>query len=127
MQMDWRNGILVLAVAAGLTPFAGRAQAQQTTMVMHATATKTYTGVVGDDMCGVKHSMGGSDADCTRMCVKGGSNYALIVGEKAYTLDTSDKKALATLGKLAGKKVVVTGTLKGDTLTVRSVAAPLTR
>ncbi|MGH9481833.1 MAG: hypothetical protein ACRD1L_07040 [Terriglobales bacterium] len=84
----------------------------------------SYTGVVGDDMCGVKHTMGGSDTDCTHMCVKGGSNYALIVGDKAYTLATTDKKALATLFKLAGKRAVVHGTLNGTTLAVSSVAAP---
>jgi hypothetical protein len=47
----------------------------------------------------------------------------LVVGEKVYTLDASDKAALATLDKQAGKNATVTGTLDGDTITVSSVAA----
>ena len=84
----------------------------------------TVTGVVGDAMCGVKHSMGGNDADCTKECVKGGaSDYALIVGDKALTLKTSNENTKAELNKLAGKKATVTGERDGDTITVASVEA----
>jgi len=64
----------------------------------------------------------GSAADCTRGCVAKGSKYALVVGDKVYTLDTSDKAALTSLDKLAGDKAKVTGTLKGDTIEVASVS-----
>jgi hypothetical protein len=84
---------------------------------------QSYTGVVSDGMCGAKHMMPGDDASCTRECVSKGSKYALVVGDKVYTLDTSDKAALATLDKQAGAKVTVTGTEKGDTITVESVKA----
>jgi hypothetical protein len=83
----------------------------------------SYTGVVSDAMCGAKHMMSGDDASCTRACVSKGSKYALVVGDKVYTLDTTDKTALATLDKQAGAKVIVTGTEKGDTITVDSVKA----
>jgi hypothetical protein len=83
----------------------------------------SYTGVVSDSMCGAKHMMSGDDASCTRECVSKGSKYALVVGDKVYTLDTSDKAVLATLDKQAGAKVTVTGTEKGDTITVDSVKA----
>jgi hypothetical protein len=86
-------------------------------------AGKTFTGVVSDAMCGAKHMMAGDDASCTRECVSKGSKYALIVGDKVYTLDTSDKAALATLDKQAGAKVVVNGTEKDNTITVSSVKA----
>ena len=86
-------------------------------------ASKSYTGVVSDSMCGAKHAMPGDDAGCTRGCVAKGSKYALVVGDKVYTLDTSDKTALATLDKQAGAKATVTGTEKDNTITVTSVRA----
>jgi hypothetical protein len=67
--------------------------------------------------------MEGTAADCTRTCVGKGSKFALVVGEKIYVLDTTDKAALATLDKQAGKNATVTGTLNGDTISVSSVAA----
>ena len=84
-------------------------------------AGKTYTGTVSDAMCGAKHM--GAAAECTRGCVSKGSKYALVVGDKVYTLETSDKAALATLDKQAGAKVTVTGTEKDNTITVSSVRA----
>ena len=84
---------------------------------------QTFTGEVGDSMCGRKHMEDTPAAECTRACVAHGSKYALIVGDKIYTLDTSDKTALATLDKQAGKTATVTGTLDGDTITVSSVTA----
>jgi hypothetical protein len=84
---------------------------------------KTFTGTVSDSMCGAKHAMSGDDAGCTRACVGKGSKYALVVGDKVYTLETSDKDALATLDKQAGSKVTVTGTDKDNTIAVKSVTA----
>jgi hypothetical protein len=74
-------------------------------------------------MCGAKHAMAGDAAGCTRACVSKGSKYALVVGDKVYTLETSDKAALATLDKQAGEKATVTGTEKDGTIMVASVKA----
>ena len=84
---------------------------------------KTFTGTVSDAMCGAKHMMPGDGASCTRDCVGKGSKYALVVGDKVYTLDTADKAALATLDKQAGAQVKVTGTEKDNAITVSSVVA----
>ncbi len=84
-------------------------------------AGKTFTGTVSDSMCGAKHM--GAAAECTRGCVSKGSKYALVVGDKVYTLETTDKAALATLDKQAGAKATVTGTEKDNTITVSSVKA----
>jgi len=84
---------------------------------------QTFTGEVGDSMCGKKHMEGETAADCTRACVSHGSSYALIVGDKVYTLQTTDKAALATLDSQAGKTATVTGILNGDSIDVSSVAA----
>jgi hypothetical protein len=84
---------------------------------------QTLTGEVSYAMCGAKHEMPGNPADCTRTCIKHGSKYALVVGDKVYTLETSDKAALDKLNDLAGAKAKVTGEVDGATITVKSVAA----
>ena len=84
---------------------------------------QTLTGEVSDAMCGAKHEMQGKAAECTRACMKHGSQYALVVGDKVYTLETSDKAALDKLNDLAGAKAKVTGEVDGTTIAVKSVAA----
>ena len=112
MNVRTRNAVLALAtllMVAGLTVSSAFA------------AGKTFTGTVSDAMCGAKHM--GPAAECTRGCVTKGSKYALVVGDKVYTLETTDKAALATLDKQAGAKATVTGTEKDNTITVSSVKA----
>jgi hypothetical protein len=86
-------------------------------------ADQAFTGTVSDSMCGAKHAMAGNAASCTRMCAGKGSKYALVVGDQVYTLETSDKKAVAMLDKEAGATVTVMGTEKDNTITVSSVKA----
>jgi hypothetical protein len=81
---------------------------------------QTLTGEVSDAMCGAKHMMEGGKAACTKACVDKGSKYALVVGDKVYTLEGGDTAALS---KLAGEKAKVTGTVKGDTIQVSSIAS----
>lgn len=92
-------------------------------VAVFAASPKTYTGKVSDAMCGAKHMESNDDAACTRACVSKGAKYALVVGDKVYTLDTSDKAALAALDKNAGAKVTVTGTEKDNTIAVSKVTA----
>ncbi|HKW17801.1 MAG TPA: hypothetical protein VJO35_09860 [Terriglobales bacterium] len=87
-----------------------------------APKSQTFTGEVSDAMCGAKHMMS-SKADCTRACVAKGSSYALVVGDKAYTLHTTNKAALDELNTLAGEQAKVTGTADGDTIEVSKVTA----
>jgi hypothetical protein len=85
-----------------------------------AQGTNTLTGTVSDSMCGKKHMMAGkSAAECTRACVKEGSDYALVVGDKIYTLK-GDK---AAIDKFAGANVIVKGKLTGSTVTMESIKA----
>src|SRR5581483_3974386 len=84
---------------------------------------QSFTGTVSDAMCGAKHMMEGDPAACLRACVQKGSKYALVVGEKVYTLDTQDKSTLATLDKLANQKATVKGQANGDDIEVSSVSA----
>ena len=86
--------------------------------------TQTFTGKVSDAMCGAKHMEGGlAPAACVRACVQKGAKYALVVGDKVYTLDSSDKATLASLDKAAGTSTTVKGTLNGDTIEVASIGA----
>lgn len=79
----------------------------------------TLTGVVSDALCGAHHSMKGmSAADCTRMCVKAGQSYALVVGNRLYNLSGHSPE----LYKYAGQKVAVTGHFSADKLAVDSVS-----
>ncbi len=113
-RLQWL-GVSLAAFMLGVVVMAAPAPA--------ADKAQTFTGVVSDAMCGAQHMMDGTAADCTRACVSKGSKYALVVGDKVYTLDTSDKAALAELDKLAGAQAKVSGTATGDTIAVKSVMA----
>ncbi len=70
-------------------------------------------------MCGQTHMMKDkSDAVCLRYCVKQGNKHALVVGKTVYTLEGHE----AELDKYAARRVRLKGTLRGDTVTVESVA-----
>ena len=84
---------------------------------------QTFTGEVSDAMCGAKH-MEGTPSECTKACVAKGSKYALVVGDKVYTLESSDKAVLGKLDELAGQKAKVKGVAKGETINVSAVTAP---
>jgi hypothetical protein len=89
-------------------------------LCMAADAPKTFTGTITDEMCGADHKMMNvtPDSKCVTECVKAGSKYALVSGDKVYKL--SDQAAPA---KFPGQKVKVTGVLSGDTITVKTVEA----
>jgi hypothetical protein len=79
-----------------------------------AWAAQTWTGTVSDTQCGAtKH-----DAACIEKCVAAGAKYVLVSKDKVYMLDPQDK-----FKGMGGKRVKVTGTLKGtDAITVTSVS-----
>jgi hypothetical protein len=75
-----------------------------------------FKGFVEDTKCSTNPGMK-DDADCAKKCIKGGSP-AVLVTDDGKILKVDDQ---AKLAPHAGMKVVVTGTLKGDTITVDSV------
>ena len=96
----------------------------------------TLAGTVGDAACGVTHNprrllaIRGPDetpddgAKCTLACVGHvgrGSDFALIVEDTAYTLETSSEDLRAELEKLAGMRATITGDVTGETIAVASV------
>ncbi|WP_348269662.1 hypothetical protein P8936_15100 [Edaphobacter paludis] len=81
---------------------------------------KIITGTVTDAMCGAHHMMQGKTrAQCTRECVKEGSDFALASGDKVYILK-GDK---SQFDKFAGQNVTIKGKVEGKTITVDSIAA----
>ncbi len=83
-------------------------------------ADQTWTGKISDDMCGANHG-GKPDRECTQSCVKDGSKYVFVAGDKVYKIANQDDKALATH---AGHTVNLTGEMKGDTITVSKIEMP---
>ena len=86
-------------------------------------ADQTWTGTLSDKMCGADHKeMRGkmTDRDCTLACTKGGTAFALISGNKIYTLSGRE----ADLRTHAGHVVKLTGDLKGETIRVSAVDMP---
>jgi len=79
-----------------------------------------YTGFVSDEHCGAKH-MDGSQAsvDCVTSCVKTGA-APVFVGMDSKVYKLSDRSKVTAF---YGKKVTITGTMKGDTVTVEKVEA----
>jgi hypothetical protein len=86
-------------------------------------AEQTWDATISDSMCVLKHESGAegqhtTDPDCTRDCVRGGSMYVLLVGEKVYKVANQDHADLPTF---AGQSVRVTGEVAGDTITVTRI------
>jgi hypothetical protein len=82
---------------------------------------ETVSGVVGDSMCGAKHTADGpSDVACIKKCVKGGASPVILSDGKVYNISPDSQ---AKVMSMLGNKVVVTGKLDGDTIAIESVEA----
>ena len=107
---------------ASLGAAAGVAVSDESTQASNASSDeRTYEGLITDTRCGAKHqpSIARSAADCARVCVHAGAQFALIDGDKAYVLDGN----LQLLKRIAGQRARIVGSLSGNTITVSSVAA----
>jgi hypothetical protein len=80
-----------------------------------------YAGLITDDHCGARHDMdsGKNPANCTKMCIRNGSKYILVVGDKRYALAGN----ASTLDGLAGQRANVAGTLEGNTIKLGSTSS----
>jgi hypothetical protein len=123
MQVNFKNlryRLFVLILSAGAIVSAASGKAKD---AKDKEKDKSFTGTVGDTLCGLEHSMPGSAVDCIRECIGKGSTYSLIIGDKVYNLQTEDKAILETLEKQAGLRVIVTGVEDGTNIAVVSVKA----
>jgi hypothetical protein len=88
---------------------------------------ETWKGKVSDAMCGAKHANGEhgtkkmTDRQCVEACVKGGEKYAFASDGKVFKIANNDH---ADLKAHAGHEVMLTGDLKGDTITVTKIEMP---
>ena len=103
-----------LGAAAGAA--GGEAGARQPSPVE-----QTYEGMVSCSRCGAKHSseLGQTATTCTRTCVNGGANFALVDVNATYLLEGD----LDLLKKVAGQRARIVGALRGKTIMISSVAA----
>jgi hypothetical protein len=92
-----------------------------------AAAPETWTGKISDGHCGAKHApMEGkklTERECTEMCIKGGEKYVFVAKDKVYQIANQKDAALAAH---AGHTVLLTGEMKGDTITVAKIEMPKT-
>lgn len=80
----------------------------------------TWSGTISDAMCGAKHAAASADDQkCAQTCVKEhGSEPVLIVGDKVYKIDAASKEKVLPH---VGHKVTISGNLKDDTVSVKSI------
>jgi hypothetical protein len=77
-----------------------------------------WTGYVIDKNCASKKEMWGNEA-CAQSCIKRGAPAVFVTEDgKVYAIAEQDK-----VKDVAGKKVSLTGTMKGETISVESVKA----
>ncbi|HKE24064.1 MAG TPA: DUF5818 domain-containing protein [Bryobacteraceae bacterium] len=85
------------------------------TMVMSAMAAD-WSGYIIDKSCASKKGMWGN-VQCAQSCIKRGDQAVLVTEEgKVFSIADQDK-----VKDSAGKKVTITGTMKGDSISVDSV------
>src|SRR5262252_8019401 len=117
MKVNWKWGsacggvVTFIAILAASYAFAAKLQ--------------TFTGTVGDAVCGAKHTMDGDDISCLRTCIQRGSKYDLVVGEKVFVLNLKDQTAADTLDKLASQnaRAEVKGAENSGVIDVEQVVA----
>jgi hypothetical protein len=110
-------GIVALGAIAG-TEVAAPAPSQPDT---ETSPQKSFDGMITDTRCGAKHStaIGKTAADCTLVCIHGGEQFALVDGETVYALEGETLQ----LKRVAGQRVRIIGALKGNKLSVTSIAS----
>jgi hypothetical protein len=89
-------------------------------------AEQTWTGKISDSKCGLSHKAMQhgdkkmTDRKCTGACVKGGAKYVFESNGKVYTIENQNEPDLVAR---AGRRVTLTGEMKGDSITVSKIQA----
>ena len=86
----------------------------------------SWTGQIADSACGMSHAKMlaehkdlKTDRDCTLACIKAGSKFVFVSDGKIFNIAN---QKFADLTVHAGETVQLTGTAKGDTITVSKIA-----
>jgi hypothetical protein len=128
MAIFFASGTVAFAVAHTVAPLA-EDSARISPEAMNESADhkvptardENFTGLITDDHCGARHDMGSdkSPAECANACVRNGAKFALVDGDKTYTLEGNTEE----LGRVSGRRVTLQGSLQGGTIQVRSIAS----
>ena len=84
-------------------------------------------GHLSDSSCGAshdamtEHGTKATDKQCTQMCVLRGAKYVFVNEGRVLMVKNQD---LADLKTFAGDRVMVSGDLTGDTITLTKIVAP---
>jgi hypothetical protein len=87
-------------------------------------AEQSWIGEISDSACAMKHDSGAENVptppanECVANCIRGGSKYVIVAGNKVYQIANQNAPGLADL---AGAKVKISGELKGDVVTVSKI------
>jgi hypothetical protein len=92
---------------------------------------QTWKGTISDSDCNGKHMSGEhdgkkmTDADCTAACIRKGAKYVFVAADgTVYKIANQKSKTIASH---AGQQVELTGTMEGDTITVKTITSPVTK
>ena len=109
--------LATLGAATGAAAVEGAARQQET----QSPVPQIYEGMVTCSRCGARHSavLGQTAADCARICVRGGANFALVGADATYLLDGD----ISVLARLAGQRARIVGELNGKTLKISSAVS----
>jgi hypothetical protein len=101
---------VTVAIADGESPQIPGEQQVDPTVPGHA-----FSGIITDAQCGSRHTDSGQSAsECARTCVRNGSRYIMVDGDRNYELAGNSSQ----LSQLAGQRVTLTGALSGNTIKV---------
>ena len=115
------TAMLFTSAAVTFAVVGGGEPANATTRERNNPRETVFAGLITDDHCGARHDMdsGKNPTECTKMCVRNGSKYILVVGNKRYALAGTASK----LDALAGQRASVAGILDGNTIKVGSTSS----
>jgi len=113
--------VLAVLITIGAASTTAAVKASGQTEEPRAATEQIYEGMVTCSRCGARHSAarGKTAADCVRICAHDGASFALVDGEKTYTLE-GDPTLLKTL---AGERVRISGVATGNTVRVVALVA----
>lgn len=90
-------------------------------LALAAQQARVFTGSISDSACGLTHMMpGDTPKQCALECVHMGAKFVLANSAHHRVYALSDQ---AQAQPFAGENVVVTGTLNGAVIEVKSIAA----
>jgi hypothetical protein len=98
-----------------------------TLVVRTFAAEQKWTGKISDSLCGSSHQLMASQANlsdqqCTLECVKAGGKFIFVgANDNIFQIANQDFPGLA---QHPAETVIVTGELKGDTITVSNIEVP---